>query len=508
MHNKKWFGFLLFACCLSGPTAWSAAVGDFSDHQDVGAPKNAGTTTYNGASQEYRLTASGTNMWGTRDEFQFAFRKIKGDFIVQARVEFVGAGTDPHRKAGWIVRRSLDADSQYVDVARHGEGLTSLQYRKQQGGVTEEQPQPAAKGSDVLQLERRGNTYIVSVAKYGDTFTVAQIADFDLGEEPYVGLFLTAHNPDVIEQAIFRDVRIIKPAKPDFVPYKDYIGTRLEILDLESGHRQLVYSSKQPFEAPNWMNDGSALIFNSSGADPEYRGRLYRFDLTTRQPTRIDTGFAIRNNNDHVLSFDGTMIGISDQSTDEHQSTVFTLPVTGGTPKRITKFTPSYLHSWSPDGKYLVYTGGRKGNFDIYRMPVDGSGNEVRLTKDAALDDGPEYSRDGKYIYFNSTRNGKMQIFRMNADGSNQQALTNDEYNNWFPHFSPDGKWISMISYIDEISPTDHPYYKRVYLRLMPAEGGTPKVIAYLYGGQGTINVPSWSPDGKSLAFVSNSDME
>jgi TolB protein len=508
VQNKNCFGLLLLAYSLSGPVAWGAGVGEFTDHQDVGAPKNAGTTTYNGAAQEYRLTASGTNMWATRDEFQFAFRKLKGDFIVQARVEFIGAGTDPHRKAGWIVRRSLDPDSQYVDIARHGEGLTSLQYRKQQGGTTEEQPQPAAKGSDVLQLERHGNTYIVSVARYGETFTTAQIADFDLGEEPYVGLFLTAHNPEVIEQAVFRDVRIIKPAKPDFVPYKDYIGTRLEILDVESGHRQMVYASKQPFEAPNWMNDGSSLIFNSSGSDPDYRGRLYRFDLTSRQPTKIDTGFAIRNNNDHVLSFDGTMLGISDQSTDQHQSTVFVVPVTGGTPKRITQFTPSYMHSWSPDGKYVVYTGGRNGNFDIYRMPSDGVGKEERLTKVEALDDGPEYSRDGKYIYFNSTRNGKMQIFRMKADGSNQEALTNDEYNNWFPHFSPDGKWISMISYIDEITPTDHPYYKHVYLRLMPAAGGTPKVIAYVYGGQGTINVPSWSPDGKMLAFVSNSDME
>jgi TolB protein len=459
---------------LTAPIAPAAPVGEFEDHADIGTPKLGGAATYNAASQEYLLTASGCH---------FAWRRLQGDFILQGRVEFLGQDVNPHRKAGWIVRPSLDVDARYIDGTVQGDR------------------------ADVIQLERRGNSYIFSAARYGDPFTTREIADIDVGSDPYVGLFLCSHNAQVIEHAVIRDVRIIRPAKKDFVPYRDYIGSHLELLDLQTGHRQIIHSSKVPFEAPNWTHDGRALIFNTSGTDPNTRGRLYRFDLATRQPTLIDTAFANRNNNDHVLSFDGTMLGISDQSTDGGQSTVFTLPAGGGMPKRITPLTPSYLHGWSPDAKFLVYTGGRNGEFDIYKIAADGSGKEIRLTSAKALDDGPEFTPDGRFIYFNSTRSGKMQIWRMGADGSNPQQVTNDAYNNWFPHLSPDGKSFVMISYVDEVDPAEHPYYKRVYLRLMPVSGGTPRVIAYVYGGQGTINVPSWAPDGRMLAFVSNSSL-
>jgi Tol biopolymer transport system component len=452
------------------------------------------------------MSAAGVNMWGPRDEFHFAWKKMSGDFILQARVEFLGKGVDPHRKAGLIARASLDADSPYADAAVHGDGLTSLQFRKAKGAVTE-QIESAARGSDVIQLERKGNTFTFSAARYGEPFAVSQLSELALGDAVYVGLFLCSHNPDVTERAVFRDVRVIRPVKQGFVPYRDYIGSHLELLDLASGHRQVLLSSAEPFEAPNWTPDGKALIYNSSGRS-EGRGRLHRFDLATRQSSLVDTGFANRNNNDHVLSFDGTMLGISDQSTDKGESTIFTLSASGGTPKRITPLTPSYLHGWSPDGKFLVYTGGRGGEFDIYRIPADGSGPEVRLTEAKGVDDGPEYSPDGSWIYFNSVRSCRMQLWRMKPDGSEPAAVTNDEYNNWFPHLSPDGQWIAFLSYGSDVSPADHPYYRHVTIRVMPAAGGPAKVVAYVYGGQGTINVPSWSPDGTMLAFVSNSAME
>jgi Tol biopolymer transport system component len=492
-------------------------LGDFEAHGDVGSPAIAGYATFNAASQLYTLSAGGVNIWGTRDEFQFAYRRIRGDFIVQAQVEFVGKGVDPHRKAGIMARSSIaDFDSAYVDGVIHGDGLTSLQYRKAKGGETEQIEVAAAKGANVIQLERRGNVFIFSAARLGEPFEVVEYKETaNVPNEAFVGLFLSSHNAEVKETAVFRNVRVIKPVKVGFQPYRDYIGSRLELLNVTNGHRSQVYSSRVPFEAPNWLPDGSALIYNASGGDPATRGRLWKFDLATRTPSLIDTGFAIRNNNDHVLSFDGTQLAISDQSTDAGQSTIFTLPTRGGVPKRITPLTPSYMHGWTPDGKWLLYTGGRvpKGGkdneYDIYKIASDGSGKEINLTNTKGLDDGPEVSPDGKWVYFNSVRSGQMQIWRMTPDGKNQERVTSDhKFNDWFPHFSPDGKWIVIISYGLDIAPTDHPYYKHCYLRIMPADGSAPpKVIAYVYGGQGTINVPSWSADGTHVAFVSNSDV-
>ncbi|MFO1498162.1 MAG: biopolymer transporter TolR [Verrucomicrobiota bacterium] len=481
-------------------------LGQFESQGDIGSPKLAGSGTYDAAAQEYTLAAAGANMWASRDEFHFVWKKVKGDFILQARVEFVGKGVDPHRKLGWMARSSLDFDAPYADAAVHGDGLTSLQFRRNQGAATE-QVRSSVTAPDFIQFERSGHQYIFSAAHFGDTLTVCQ-TNLALGDEVYAGLFLCSHNSNVTEKALFRDVRIIRPAKPNFVPYRDYIGSHLEILDLDSGRRELIYSSARPFEAPNWTPAGDALIYNSSGRESNYRGRLYRFDLATRQPTLIDTGFATRNNNDHVLSFDGKMLGLSHHSTNHGGgSVIFTVPVGGGTPKLITPRAPSYLHGWSPDGKFLVYTGGRNGEYDIYKVSADG-GEEIQLTKSKGLDDGPEYTPDGKYIYFNSARNGLMQIWRMSPDGEAQEPVTNDEYNNWFPHLSPDGQKLVFLSFAKTIDPADHPYYKQVYLRVMPIEGGTPKVVAYIYGGQGTINVPSWAPDSRRLAFVSNSDLE
>jgi Tol biopolymer transport system component len=339
----------------------------------------------------------------------------------------------------------------------------------------------------------------MSVANYGDSLKEVARLDLDLGSEVYAGLFITSHEELVAEQAVFSNVRISITAKDDFVPYRDYSSSNVEILDIASGNRKIIFSSKDPVEAPNWMRDGSALIYNS-------KGLLYRLPLRSLQPALINTDFVKRSNNDHVLSFDGKYLGISNQNTKEKANTeslIFVVPVNGGIPQQVTMQGPSYLHGWSPDRKTLVYCAQRDNKFDVYSIPVTG-GTEKRLTDAEGLDDGPEYSPDGKYIYFNSTRTGSMQIWRMKPDGSGQEQVTNDEFNNWFAHISPDGKRMVFLSFGKDVSPTEHPHYKHVTIRMMQLNGSDkPKVLAYIYGGQGTINVPSWSPDGKKIAFVS-----
>ena len=491
--NKLILFFVAAALVVYQPTS----LGTFADQGDVGNPLRAGHASFDTAKEEYTIEGAGANIWANRDEFHYVWRRLKGNFLLTANAAFVGKGVEPHRKIGWMVRSSLDNDSPHGSAVLHGDGLTSLQFRKTKGGATEEIVSKV-RAADVLQLERKGNTYRMSVARFGDVLTSDEVS-LDLGDEVYVGLFVCSHNKDVMEKAVFSNVRITVPAKDDFVPYRDYIGSNLEVMDVASGRRKIVYTAPDSFQAPNWTKDGKALIYNRNG-------RLYRFDLAKKTPVAIDTGFAVNNNNDHVLSFDGKMLAISHHSKDDdNQSIVYTLPVNGGTPRKITDKGPSYLHGWSPDGKYLIYTGGRNGEFDIYKISVNG-GAETNLTNTKGLDDGPEFTPDGRYIYFNSTRSGTMQIWRMKPDGSAPEQITNDEYNNWFPHISPDGRWIVFLSFLKDVNPSDHPFYKHVYIRLMPVDTMKPKVIAYVYGGQGTINVPSWSPDGKQIAFVSNTD--
>ena len=284
--------------------------------------------------------------------------------------------------------------------------------------------------------------------------------------------------------------------------YKQNIWNRdedqsiLEIYDVETGSRTVVAEIDTCIEAPNWTPDGKALIYNSNGC-------MFRIDLETKEIRQIDTGYAIDCNNDHVLSFDGKQLAVSHATKEDGKSRIYTLPVEGGTPRLITPLAPSYLHGWSPDGKTLCYCAERNGEYDIYTIPAEG-GVETRLTDAPGLDDGAEYDSQGEYIWFNSVRSGLMQAWRMKADGSEQTQMTFDEnWNTWFPHISPDRKLVTMVCYKKgDVQPGEHVPHKFVELRMMNADGSNVQTLVKLFGGQGTINVNSWSPDSKKFAFV------
>ena len=276
--------------------------------------------------------------------------------------------------------------------------------------------------------------------------------------------------------------------------------SKLEVFSLEFNKRMVMYSEDAHFEAPNWSRDGQYFIINQDGL-------LYSITLDGKSKKLIPTGNLANCNNDHGLTLNGKMLAISNNDPLEPakygSSRIYIMEMPDGDPELVTPKWPSYWHGWSPDGKTLVYTAHRKGEFDIYKMNIQ-TREEIRLTDSKGLDDGPDYSVDGKYIYYNSIRAGSMQIWRMDADGRNHIQITDDEFSNWFPHPSPDGRFIVFLTYLEDQGDR-HPPMKDVALRLYDLKNSTIRTLCEFKGGQGTINVPSWSPDGTKLAFVSYS---
>jgi TolB protein len=466
----------------------AGAVGVFESHSDVGTVLHPGSVEYEAGKKTYTISGSGENMWSTADAFQFVWKKMSGDVSLAADISFLTKTGNEHKKAVLILRQNLDGDSVYADVALHASGLTSLQFRDEKGAVTRE-VQSNLSAPKRLRIVKRGDYVYMAlgseaVQPAGGWLRIPLQGSF------YVGLGVCSHDKDVVEQAVFSNVELAQPAASSGEPV---LYSTLETVEVDSADRRVTYLDRGRFEAPNWTRDGKEFLFNREG-------HLEHIPVSGGVPVKIDTGFATRLNNDHGISPDATQLAISDNSQGDHNSVVYVVPIGGGTPRRITQKSTSYWHGWSPDGKTLAFVGQRNEEFDIYTIPAAG-GEEARLTTAKGLDDGPEYSPDGKYIYFNSERTGHMQIWRMKADGSGQEQVFSDDLNNWFPHISPDGQWMVFLTYGADVK--GHPENKDVMLRLMSLADKKITVLAKLFGGQGTINVPSWSPDGKQVAFVS-----
>lgn len=278
-----------------------------------------------------------------------------------------------------------------------------------------------------------------------------------------------------------------------FAQVQENIASELVILNVSTGEERSILRQNRHIEAPNWSREGDYLLINSGGL-------LEKIDLHGKSLGLLHEGIISTVNNDHGLSFDGKTIVFS-KNEKGLGSRIYTLPKTGGNPKLITPAYPSYWHGISPDGNFLVYCAQRDGKWDVYRIPTEG-GEEVRLTTEEGLDDGPEYSYDGKWIFFNSHRTGRMQLYRMKPDGSEQEQLTFDELDNWFPHPSPDNQKLVYIAYLED-QKGSHPFGKDVKLRIFDLKTRDSKdLTSVFFGGQGTINVHSWSPDGQWIAYV------
>ena len=490
MKKTVWLAFVILS--MNASLVFGASeLGIFSGQTDIGSVLKPGVVDFDPAKGEYLIAGGGENMWFTNDAFHFIWKKMSGDFTLTANVSFIGTGGNPHRKACLLVRQSLDANSAYADVAVHGSGLTALQYRETSGETTHE-TQSSVSAPVRVRLEKRGDYISMWVAPGGGELkTAGGYLSVPLKGDFYVGLGVCAHDNTTIEKAVFSNVELTPVSTPANVT--PALESTLETVAIASSDRSVVYHTRDHIEAPNWSRDGKYFLFNS-------QGRIYKLAVTNGTPQLLDTGAAIKCNNDHGISPDGTLFAVSDQTGTDNKSRIHLLPVDGGPARQITPLAPSYWHGWSPDGKTLAYCAERNGEFDIYTIPIEG-GKETRLTTATGLDDGPDYSPDGKFIYFNSERTGLMQIWRMKPDGSEQTQITSDDYNNWFAHPSPDGRWLVFITFAKDVK--GHPANQDVRLRLMSLADGKVSVLAKLFGGQGTINVPSWSPDSKNVAFVS-----
>jgi len=492
MRTYSWSVLVVFSAFMSFEliqAQTAAPIGIFESHGDVGTVLHAGSVEYDPVKKTYTISGSGENMWSTADAFQFVWKKTAGDISLIADIGFLTKTGNEHKKAVLMLRQSLDGDSVYADVALHASGLTSLQFRDEKGEVTRE-VQSNLSAPKRLRIVKRGDYVYMALGSEGSVQPAGGWLRIPLQGSFYVGLGVCSHDQDMVEQAVFSNVELTQPAATSGEPV---LYSTLETVEIDSADRRAGYLARGRFEAPNWTRDGSAFLFNRDG-------HIERLAVGSDKPVAIDTGFANRCNNDHGISPDATQLAISDNSQGDHNSLLYIVPIGGGTPRRITQKSPSYWHGWSPDGKTLAFVGQRNDEFDIYTTPAAG-GEETRVTTAKGLDDGPEYSPDGKYIYFNSERTGHMQIWRMKADGSEQEQVFSDDLNNWFPHVSPDGQWMVFLTYGAEVK--GHPENKDVMLRLMSLADKKIAVLAKLFGGQGTINVPSWSPDSKQVAFVS-----
>jgi len=488
--------FITALCGFCATAAQPQSLGLFDGQSDVGSVTPPGTAVYDPAAQTYTLTSAGANLWGSTDAFHFLWKKVSGDRTLTADIDFPGTSGDhnPHRKAILIFRQSLDASSVYADAALHGVGLTALQFRRESAAMTEDLELATTTAPRRLRIEKRGDTFTLFVAAQpgGPFHQVGASVQLHLAEPYYVGLGLCSHDPDKTEKAVFSHVSLeAPPPLPSSLALYSTLNTIGDDRDLRRD--VVVWSAQAHFEAPNWSRDGKTLIFDQDG-------KIMTVPAEGGTPQPLDTGEATRCTGSHGLSPDGKRLAMTCATAGNPEFRIDIVPIAGGPPRLVTEHANSWFHSWSPDGRTILFTRPDHGALNIFAISPDG-GEEHALTTGTGVSDDPDYSPDGQFIYFNSDRSGSMQIWRMHPDGSSPEQMTHDDWVDWTPHPSPNGKSIVFISY--EKGTTGHPANQPIALRILSLDDRSTHILFRLTGGSGTMNVPNWSPDGKHLAFVS-----
>jgi TolB protein len=488
---------LLFSTLTATAQRSGNGLGIFDGQADVGSVTPAGTLAYDPASHIYTISAAGANLWSTIDAFHFVWKKMSGDVSLTADMNFpiTTGNPSPHRKAILIFRQTLDADGVYADAAQHGSGLTALQYRRSKGATTQD-IELNIDSPKRLRIEKRGDTFTMFLSNGNEPLhQTGSSINLHLEEPFYVGIGVCSHNKDVVEKATFANVEL-KQLTPASEPKQMALYSTLQTISIEDNSRRaiVINTVRGQMQAPNWSRDGSALIYNQDG-------HIWTIPAKGGTAKMIDTGDATKCNGSHGLSPDGKWLAITCAMPDKPEARVYLVPAHGGVPKLVTANPNSYWHSWSPDGKTILFVRPNQGSLIIYAIPAEG-GEEKALTPLNGLSDDPDYSLDGQYIYFNSNRaSGTMQIWRMKPDGSEPEQMTSDVMNNWTPHPSPDGKSILILSY--EPGVMSHAANKDIALRILSTADKSIRTVVNIVGGSGTDNVPCWAPDSQHFAFVS-----
>jgi len=465
-------------------------LGIFEGESDIGAVAHAGSAQHDPATATYRITASGANMWANFDEFHFVWKKVMPrDISITAGISILSPTGNSHRKGVIMMRQNLDSDSAYVSAALHGDGLASIQSRPDKGGNTYE-VQSNVSTPRVLRLVRQGDyAYLWVGNSPADLKFSGGSMQMRWNQPFYIGIGACAHDPDATVDVAFDHVHI---AHVD--AGKSTRFSTLETVPYPTGDRRAIYATAGALRGPTWMRDGASLIVS-------HDGRLERVPAATGKADPLNIGNAPAPcDSFQGVSPDGKRLAISCGA----KPSVYTVALDAAhlEAKRITHKIPTIWQSWSPDSQSFLYGWERKGRRDFARIPSAGGGREIRITSNG-VSSSPEFSHDGKSIYFNSDKTGTMQVWKMPVNGAGTpEQITADDFNNWYPHSSPDGKRILVLSSPKDLKgpPEDH----EVLLRVFSLDTKKFQVMArILKGGLGTIDSPSWSPDGRRIAFVS-----